>query len=295
MAVAAHETMSSGALSPGTPNYQQSSTPSSPWRFSYPPATLDDEAEESNSGCTPQENGVPAEKANTGSPPQAAITGGIPCYFEEFRYSSHPPAPPRCTSAGMEQVIKKDKLEVTEPEQSSSWVSEQSSSQVILVSRILKGIPQSPHFLPLKGYSDVAKHSLINAWDCIFEEVVDQIQSMQVNGFWVNAKRLWQTMGELQNMGYNVIAVRRRLVELTDVVLRIRRHRSDIRELKSKAEEHRAAKSRLEFEIMKLRDRVEAEKARLKEVMVKVKKMEQKVSQFDDVLSTMATQKIKIC
>ena len=171
-------------------------------------------------------------------------------------------------------MIKNEKLEVTEPEQSSSRVSEQSSSQVILVSRILKGIPQSPHFLPLKGYSDVAKYSLIDAWDSIFEEVVDQIRSMQVNGFWVYANRLWQTMGELQNMGYNVTVVRRRLVELTDVVLRIRRHRSDIRELKSKAKGHRAEKGRLECEIMKLRDRVEAEKASLEEVMVKVKKME---------------------
>ena len=192
-------------------------------------------------------------------------------------------------------MIKEEKHEVTEPEQSSSsWVSEQSSSQAIIVSRILKGIPQSPHFLPLKGYSDVAKHSLINAWDCIFEQVVDQIESMQVDGFWVNAKRLWETMGELQNMGYNVIAVRRRLVELTDVMLRIRKHRSDIRELKSKAEKHRMEKSRLEFEIMKLRDRVEAEKARHEEVMVKVKKMEQKMPHFDDVFSRMAAQKINI-
>lgn len=253
--------------------------------------------EEGSSKQVPQESDVPGnEKTNfspeteEGSSKQApqnsgfsspsAITGEIPCYFEGTSYSSFRPLQPTYVPAGTGESIKVEKLEKFELNPLSS--------KIIKVSQILKGIPQNPYFRSLKGYSEVAKQSLINAWDHIFEETIDQIQTMQVSGFWVDAKRMWEIMQELQNMGYNVIVPRRRLVELTDVMVKLRRHRIDIRGLRRKAEQHRLQKSRLEFEIVKLRAKVEAEKVAYEHVMAEVVKMEDEVPNFDDVFAKLA-------
>ncbi|WCJ19811.1 nuclear pore complex protein-related [Euphorbia peplus] len=41
---------------------------------------------------------------------------------------------------------------------------------LVIGSRILKGIPQSPHFYPLRTHSNCARTLLISVWDRIFEE-----------------------------------------------------------------------------------------------------------------------------
>ena len=87
-----------------------------------------------------------------------------------------------------------------------------------MVSRILNGIAQSPHFYQLKSFSELTRKSLISGWDQVFEKTVEEFQSLQVVDFWVKAKELWKTMEELQSMVYNVILLRR-LVELTDVAM----------------------------------------------------------------------------
>ncbi|KMT18232.1 hypothetical protein BVRB_2g024000 isoform A [Beta vulgaris subsp. vulgaris] len=180
-----------------------------------------------------------------------------------------------------EQPIKTERDEKSVPNLSASH------SQII-VSRLLKNIPQSPHFWPLRAYSEAAKRSLINAWDRIFEETVDQIQSVQVNGFGIDVKRLWETTEELQMMGYNVVPLRRRLVELTDVRKQINQHRFRKMRLKTKAEQHMMEKNKLEFEIVKLKAKVEAEKASFEDVMAKVAKMNDEMPSFNALFSKLA-------
>ncbi|GAB4827573.1 hypothetical protein Ancab_034455 [Ancistrocladus abbreviatus] len=162
-------------------------------------------------------------------------------------------------------------------------------ASLIVVSRILKGMPQSPHFWPLRGYSDLAKNNLISTWDRIFEETTEQIQSMKVDSFWADAKRLCQTVEELQGMGYNVIPLRRRLVELTDVMLNLKKHKSDIMGLKNEAKYHRVEKSRLEDEIVKLKAKVGAEQASFESVMTRVATMADQALKFDGVFTSLAS------
>ncbi|ESR48942.1 hypothetical protein CICLE_v10033074mg [Citrus x clementina] len=95
-----------------------------------------------------------------------------------------------------------------------------------MVTRILNGIPQSPHFYQLRNYSELTRNNLISAWDRIFEETVREIHSLQAMDFWVRAKRLWKTIEELQNLGYNVIALRRRLVDLGDIMTELKMEKS---------------------------------------------------------------------
>ncbi|KAL2940634.1 DUF724 domain-containing protein 7 [Bienertia sinuspersici] len=180
---------------------------------------------------------------------------------------------------GTEESIKKERGE--------NGVRNPSASQII-VSRLLKGIPQSPHYWPLRSYSEAAKQSLINSWDRIYEELVDQIQSLQLDGFCIVAKRLWETIHELQMMGYNVVPLRRRLVELSDVVQRRTTHRIEKTRLKSMATRHMMEKNKLEFEIVKLKAKAEAEKASFEDVMDRVAKMEDEMPRFNALFSKLA-------
>ena len=128
------------------------------------------------------------------------------------------------------------------------------STSLIMISRILKGIPQSPHFYQLRNQSKLVRKSIIALWDSIFEETVEQIQSLRANDFWVRAKELWKTLEELQTVGYNVVVLRRRSVELSNVMTEAKLSELDIKRLKVKAENHRAEKSRLEFVILNLQE-----------------------------------------
>ncbi|KAK9683443.1 hypothetical protein RND81_10G141800 [Saponaria officinalis] len=274
------------AFCTGTSNNsnEHSSTGSRParnrvWRFKRPPhsasAMSEKGNEDDNSVKAPREDRK-SETTKTVFTTPSAVTGAIPCHFEGSTYFSKLYTPTCWTpvqSIYTEESIKKEMQDESE--------SKSPSTQMAVVSRILKGIPQNPHFFPLKAYSNVAKQRLISAWDNIFEETVDKLLSLQINGFSVNAKRLWETMEELEKMGYNVLVLRRRLVELTDVLISRRRHRTEITRLKAEAEEHRMEKSRLEFEIVKLKAKAEAEKASVDDTMARVAKMEDKMPHFD--------------
>ncbi|KMT18233.1 hypothetical protein BVRB_2g024000 isoform B [Beta vulgaris subsp. vulgaris] len=258
------------------------SAPSSSSSFQFRPIFADNGAaekakEKESSKETTHENGIP-ENGKTKFTVLSALTGTIPCNFEGSSYSSQP-LERSCFAT--EQPIKTERDEKSVPNLSASH------SQII-VSRLLKNIPQSPHFWPLRAYSEAAKRSLINAWDRIFEETVDQIQSVQVNGFGIDVKRLWETTEELQMMGYNVVPLRRRLVELTDVRKQINQHRFRKMRLKTKAEQHMMEKNKLEFEIVKLKAKVEAEKASFEDVMAKVAKMNDEMPSFNALFSKLA-------
>ncbi|XP_074308161.1 uncharacterized protein LOC141643036 isoform X2 [Silene latifolia] len=265
--------------------------------------------EDDNSMKAPDEK---PETLKTKFTTPSAVTGEIPCHFEGSSYSSKLSSP-NCFTFTSGEPITKEMQEKSEPklpsrdstqilpvfmagepitkviqEKSEAKLPSRASTQIVIVSRILKGMPQNPHFLPLKSYSTVAKEKLINAWDNIFEETVDNLLSLQVNGFSADAKRLWETMEELEKMGYHVIPLRRRLVDLTDVIIRRRNRRTEIMRLKDEAEQHRMEKSRLEFEIAKLRAKVEAANASVEDIMGKVTKMEDEMPHFNDVFTKLA-------
>lgn len=255
--------------------HKKSSSPS--FSFKCTPVFAEKANEKEKSEETTHENGK-SENTKARFTVVSALTGTISCSFEGSSYSSQTLGP-SCFATGSEESIKRggDEKSVQHP----------SASQII-VSRILKGIPQSPHFWPLRGYSEAAKQSLIHAWDRIYEETVDQIQSMCVNGFWIDAKRLWETTQELQTMGYNTLPLRRRLVELSDVLIKRKRHRIEKERLKSKAERHIMEKNKLEFEIVKLKAKAEAEKASFEDIMGKVAKMDDEMPSFNASFSKLA-------
>lgn len=82
-------------------------------------------------------------------------------------------------------------------------------------------------------------------------------------------------------MGYSVIALRRRMLELRDVLLEKRGFKCEISELFNRAEFHRIQKCRLEFEILQLKARIEGENFRFDNIMGEVAKMEDELHHFD--------------
>lgn len=178
-------------------------------------------------------------------------------------------------------VIKEKKL-------AREAIQETVTTSLIVISRILKGIPQSPHFYWLRNHSEHSRKSLISSWDGIFEETVEQIHSLQADDFWINAKELWKTMEGLQTMGYNVILLRKRVVELTDVMIEQRLSKLKINRLKIKAENHRVERSRLEFQILKLQERIKKEHDDMGGVLAQVAEMEKELPKFDGVFVKLA-------
>ncbi|KAF2319062.1 hypothetical protein GH714_013043 [Hevea brasiliensis] len=161
-------------------------------------------------------------------------------------------------------------------------------SSLVVISRILKGIPQNPHFYQLRNHSELVRKSMICLWDQIFEETAEQIHSLQANGFWVRAKELWKTMEDLQTIGYNVIPLRRRLVELSDVMKMLELSKSSIELLKIKAENHRAEKSRIEFMFLSLQEMFKKEKEGMEIVVAQVIDMEKVLTKFDEAFAELA-------
>ncbi|KAJ0046496.1 hypothetical protein Pint_06461 [Pistacia integerrima] len=156
------------------------------------------------------------------------------------------------------------------------------------VTRILNGIPQNPHFYQLRNCSELTRERLISTWDQIFEETVKEIHSLQDVDFWVRAKRLWQTMEELQNVGYNVIPLRRRLVELTDVMIELKLSRLEIKGRKIKAENHRMEKSRLESLMVNLQAMAKKEEDCMESVLIEASKLENDLPKFGSVFTKLA-------
>ncbi|KAG6735010.1 hypothetical protein I3843_01G288300 [Carya illinoinensis] len=114
-----------------------------------------------------------------------------------------------------QHTIQKEIETVPKMEETSESVSSP-RLPLIPISRILKGIPHSPHFLQIRSYSEVARKSLMAGWDRAFEETVEEIHTLTANDFWFRSSKLWKTMEELQSLGYNVFRPRKRLVELTE-------------------------------------------------------------------------------
>ncbi|XP_057981693.1 uncharacterized protein LOC131166995 [Malania oleifera] len=164
----------------------------------------------------------------------------------------------------------------------------ESPLQLTTVSRFLKGIPQNPHFLHLRRYSELTQKNLISGWDRTFEETVEQLQALRADNFWVNAGKLWKTMEDLQSLGYNVILLRRRLVELSEVMMELRLFKSEVLELKEKAEFHRMEKSRLGSLILSLKAKAEREQASRDGILDQVEKMEEELPVFAGNLANFA-------
>ncbi|KAJ0046497.1 hypothetical protein Pint_06462 [Pistacia integerrima] len=156
------------------------------------------------------------------------------------------------------------------------------------VTRILNGIPQNPHFYQLRNCSELTRERLISTWDQIFEETVKEIHSLQDVDFWVRAKRLWQTMEELQNVGYNVIPLRRRLVELTDVMIELKLSQLEIKGLKIKAENHRMEKSRLDSLMVNLQALAKREEDCMESVLIEASRLENDLPKFGGVFTKLA-------
>ncbi|KAF8396913.1 hypothetical protein HHK36_018548 [Tetracentron sinense] len=155
-------------------------------------------------------------------------------------------------------------------------------------SRILKGIPQNPHFRLLQSYSKNALKNLILGWDQTFEDTVDQIHSLRVNGFWTSVDELWKTLEELESMGYNVSPLRNRLNKLSEFMMKRKASEFEILELRKNAEYHTEEKKRLEGEILKLQVQAEKEKVMIKELADQVAKMEENLPVGDGVFATLA-------
>lgn len=159
---------------------------------------------------------------------------------------------------------------------------------LIPISRILKGIPHGPHFLQLRSYSEMTRKILMNGWDRIFEETVEEIHSLSAKDFWARASQLCKTMEELNGLGYNVFPLRKRLVELAAVMEAQKLSKLEISRLKSKAESHRMEESRLESVILGLQQRARGQQAAMWELLKEVDKIEKDLPKFDDAFDVLA-------
>jgi hypothetical protein len=159
---------------------------------------------------------------------------------------------------------------------------------LIPISRILKGIPHCPHFLQLRSYSEVARKNLMAGWDRAFEEAVEEIHSLTAEDFWVEASELWKTMEDLQSLGYNVFRLRKRLVELMEVMEDQKLSKLEIGRLTRKAESHRMEKSRLESVILGLQQRAQREQAAMVERLKEVVEIKNGLPKFDGAFAVLA-------
>ncbi|CAL5203082.1 unnamed protein product [Lathyrus oleraceus] len=159
---------------------------------------------------------------------------------------------------------------------------------LIKISRVLNGIPQSPHFFQLRDFSELARERLIAAWDQAFEDTAKKVHDLKVKDFWVNARKVWKTMEDLQGMGYNVIPIRRRLVEMTEVMSEFKSSKLKILKMKSKAENHRMEKSRLESVVLGLQMRVEREGVKMVKLLCEVDEIEKALPSYDILVESLA-------
>lgn len=159
---------------------------------------------------------------------------------------------------------------------------------MIKISRVLKGIPQSPHFFKLRNFSELAREKLIAAWDQAFEDTAEKVRDLKGKDFWVNARKLWKAMEDLQGMGYNVIPIRRRLVEMTEVMVEFKSSKLKILRLKNKAENHRMERSRLESIVMSLQMRAEGEGMKMVKLLGEVDQVEKALPSYDVLVESLA-------
>ncbi|KAF7830970.1 DUF724 family protein [Senna tora] len=89
---------------------------------------------------------------------------------------------------------------------------------VVPITRTLCGIPHNPYYHLLRGYSELARRNFAAAWDRTFEDTVRQVFELNMEERnWARVSELWETMGEMQGMGYNVLPVRRRLIGMAEL------------------------------------------------------------------------------
>jgi len=159
---------------------------------------------------------------------------------------------------------------------------------LIKISQVLKGIPQSPHFFQLRNYSEIAREKLIAAWDQAFEDTSEKVHDLKAKDFWINARKLWKSMEDLQGMGYNVIPIRRRLVEITEMMILFKNSKLEILKLKNKAENHRLERSRLESIVMSFQMRAEREGMNMVRLLGEVDKKEKTLPTYDILMESLA-------
>ncbi|KAF5179747.1 Duf724 family protein, partial [Thalictrum thalictroides] len=154
--------------------------------------------------------------------------------------------------------------------------------------RILRGITQTPHYTPLQCYSKRAREKLIVGWDEIFEETIDQIQSLTTETFSSNVSELWKTMAELENLGYNVARLKKRMEDLTDVIDRRNTSQTEISDLRAKAEDYKEQKKKIEKEIADLQAQVDNAQVMVNELMDQADKMEGNLPVVDALFESVA-------
>ncbi|XP_042516166.1 chitinase-like protein PB1E7.04c [Macadamia integrifolia] len=171
-----------------------------------------------------------------------------------------------------------------------SCVSELSTEFNLLTngSRILRNIPQSPHFSSLQAYSDRVRKNLISGWDQTFEETYDQIQSLKATDFWDSKDEQQLTLDELQSMGYNVSLLRKRLDELTNVMEKRESALFAMWSLRTKMESHKREKQKLESKIYKLQMQAEKEQASINGLMDEEAKLEESLPVVDSLFASLA-------
>lgn len=154
--------------------------------------------------------------------------------------------------------------------------------------RILKGITHNPHFTPLQSYSKRSREKMIVGWDVIFEETVDQIQSLTTEGFSGNAHDLWKTIAELENLGYSVSRLRKRLDELTDVMHKRNSSEAEVSDLNAKADNYRKEKKKIESDIADMQAQADMAQAKVDELVDQADKMASNLPIVDALFENVA-------
>ncbi|GAU25193.1 hypothetical protein TSUD_150920 [Trifolium subterraneum] len=95
-------------------------------------------------------------------------------------------------------------------------------------------------------------------------------------------------MEDLQGMGYNVIPIRRRLVEITEVMVEFKNSKMEILRLKNKAEDHRMEKSRLESIVVSLQMRAKREGMNMVKLLGEVDQIEKTLPNYGVLVENLA-------
>lgn len=101
-------------------------------------------------------------------------------------------------------------------------------------------------------------------------------------------------MEDLQGMGYNVIPIRRRLVEKTEVMILFKNSKLEILKLKNKAENHRLERSRLESIFMSFQMRAEREGMNMVRLLGEVDQKEKTLPNYDILMESLAIKQFDV-
>lgn len=119
---------------------------------------------------------------------------------------------------------------------------------------VFRRIPQRPHFLPLYDFKETAREGMAIGYMVTFSNVVERSSILNIKDPKCDMEDIIEALPNLEANGFDVGMVRNRVMKLLGAKDKEEKLVHELRDIKDQIEEHRYAKSRIEKEIMVVRN-----------------------------------------